>query len=149
MFFEKLSSIFQGEGTRLVCEVVEAGSGEITVRITPDLGATPSNASEEEANLRALLAVPMTLTGTPAEVDGMLDEHLSKRAPIQKSGSDALAGLASKVAKATEAANSAKPKAAPKQGGEASADSTSGSQESSSPSQSAEPEKAPSLDDSF
>lgn len=143
--FKQLDTLLTGENDRLHCEITAVKGGGIQVRITPDLGATPSNASVEEVNIRALMATPITVSGQPDEVDALLSEHLAKRAPIQVAGSDSLNALAAKMADATKKAEAAQPsKAAPTSKAEAAAEPPKEPEEVA-PKQT----KAPSLEDSF
>lgn len=143
--FKQLDMLLTGENDRLQCEISAVKGGGIKVRITPDLGATPSNASDEEINIRALLATPITVSGQPDEVDALLAEHLAKRAPVQVAGSDSLNALAAKMADATKKAETAQPtKPAKSSKAEAAAEPLR-EPEGVEPRQT----KAPSLDDSF
>ena len=143
--FHQISKLLSGENDRLSVDVIGMAKGEIKVRISPDLGPTPSNASDEEVEIRALMASPLTVTGRPEEVDQLLEEHLSKRVQVQQIGADALNTLSAKMVTAAKKASSATPKADTKSNADSSAEPPSGT-ETAAP---AEPTKAPSIEDSF
>lgn len=140
--FTRLSQISSGEGTSIGIEMLGGKDGQVKVRISPELGPTPANATEEEAQLRALMAAPLTLMGTPEEIDDLLTKRLSERAPIQASGAEALNSLAAKMAAASKQAQDYK--AAP-----AKTDSDTSDPAVSATPAPKEPTKAPTLDDSF
>lgn len=146
--FTRIAQLVSGEGDRLHCEIIGAQDGQIKVRVTPDLGPTPSNATDEEAELRALMATPITVTGTPEEVDTLLDEHLAKRAPMQAGGADALSVLSAKMAEAAQKAKEAKP-AAKSSGGSSIKAAAAAAPAKAKEEQAPKPTKAPTLDDSF
>lgn len=148
--FTRLSQLASSEGSRLTLEITGAGNGQIKVRVTPDLGPTPSNATDEEVTLRALMATPITILGTPEEADTLLTEQLEKRTPIQASGASALNDLAAKMAAATQKAQAVKPSAktaATEPAATAKAEASEAKPKA--PAETAEPVKAPTLDDGF
>lgn len=137
--FARIAQLTAEKDDRLHVEIVGLKGGEIRVRMSPDFGPTPSNASNEEAELRALLSTPITITGTPSEVDAALSEHMDNRAPIQASGMDALGALQAKMATATSKAKQATPSAA----------ATGGAGAKPAEKKPTKPAKAPTLADSF
>lgn len=146
--FTRLSQLILRQGDRLHFELIGSEEAQIKVLITPDLGPTPTNASDEELNLRTLLATPITITGKPEEVDSLLNEHLAKRAAIQRNGVDALNALSAKMAEAAKQASNAKPAKSEKPGKSAKA---AAAEAPPSPKEEVKPTpvKAPSLTDSF
>lgn len=140
--FSRLAKLSSREGDRLQFEMVGTSNNEIRVRVTPDLGPTPENASDEEIELRTLMATPITISGTPAEVDELLSEYLDKRVETQTVGADALATLTEKMAQAAHNAKAAKPSAA-------SAKATTPKAKKSESKAPEGPAKAPTLEDSF
>lgn len=149
--FQQLDTLLTGENDRLQCEITALKEGGIQVRITPDLGATPSNATDEEINLRALMATPITVSGQPDEVDALLEEHLAKRAPIQVAGAGTIDALAAKMADATKKAEAAKPAKSTKAETPAKGSKAEAAAQPPKEREEVEPKqtKAPTLDDSF
>lgn len=140
--FQTLAALSNRLGDRIHMEMTTIEDGQYRVMVTPDLGATPANAGAEETELRAALSAPLTITGTPQEIDALLTEHVQRRAPAQQAGAEALATLEDRI---RAAASKAKPEAGKaKSGGKASA-----SPQATEPEAPAAPVKAPTLEDSF
>ncbi|CAM5366654.1 PRTRC system protein E OS=Stutzerimonas stutzeri OX=316 GN=G7024_19850 PE=4 SV=1 [Stutzerimonas stutzeri] len=78
---------------RLFVEITGAGEGRIRAIITPDLGEVPEDASAEVAQVYALMARPVVVTGLPAEVEAALSDKLQQASRIQAEGEDTLAAL--------------------------------------------------------
>lgn len=150
-FFKRISTLIATKGNRLHIEIVGIEDGQIRVRVTPDLGAVPENASTEEAELRALLSIPLTLVGTPEEVDQLLEQHINQRAEPQAVGLAALSNLTEKMTAAADKAASAKPAAstAGKSAKKVAATDTATDTVTAKAPVSEAPAKAPTLDSSF
>ena len=143
--FQTLSALSNRLGDRIHMEMTTIENGQFRVMVTPDLGVTPANAGAEETDLRAALSAPLTITGTPQEIDALLTEHVQRRAPAQQAGAEALATLEDRIRAAASKASKAKPEAGKaKSGGKASA-----SPQATEPETPAAPVKAPTLEDSF
>lgn len=116
--FTRLATALNAKGARLDFEMVALDdSDQVRVRVTPNLGACPDNATDEEHQLRAVMGAPLTITGTPEEVDAALEERLAERMDVQAQGVTALSALREKMNAATQAADKAKPGAKAKKGG--------------------------------
>ena len=141
--FAKIAQLSSRKGDRISFEVSFLGNNEIRVMATPDLGPTPSNATDEEVELRAALASPLTITGTPEEVDTLLTEHLMRRQAVQREGVTALASLEARIKQASEKAGKADPTKAATKTAKATKSATAAAPADPVP------EKAPTLEDSF
>lgn len=135
--FTELAAALTTKGSRLDMEVVALGEDQFRVRITPNLGECPTNASAEEIQLRNLLGVPLTLSGTAPDLDEALHARLTERLEVQEQGLSAMDTLRENMSKAAEAAKKAKPKnSAP-----------SGKATAAKPSTQEKPAEAPTEDD--
>jgi len=112
--FTRLATALNAKGARLDMEMVALGDGQYRVRITPNLGACPENATDEERQLRAHLSTPLTIPGTAQGIDDVLEQRLMNRLEIQDVGINALNELHKKMSAAAAAAEKAKPKASAK-----------------------------------
>lgn len=112
--FARLATALNAKGARLDFEMVALGDGQYRVMMTPNLGACPENASDEERQLRALISTPMTISGSAGDIDDALLERLAEKAPITQSGVDGIDRLRKQMNDALAAAEKAKPKAASK-----------------------------------
>jgi PRTRC genetic system protein E len=110
--FTRLAQALNAKGARLDFEMVALGDGHYRAMMTPNLGACPENASDEERQLRALLASPLTISGTASDIDEALEQRLAERIAIQNEGLASLDALREKMKAAAAAAEKAKPKAA-------------------------------------
>lgn len=72
--FEWLSQCL-GPGERLRLEIVREGES-LSILVQPVLKTAPSNLDDERQQLRAALAHPLWLTGTPDQLDRELPEAL-------------------------------------------------------------------------
>lgn len=112
--FTRLATALNAKGARLDMEMVALGEGQYRVRVTPNLGACPDNATDEERQLRAHLSSPLTIPGTAQGIDDVLEQRLMERLEIQDVGINALNELQKKMSAAAAAAEKAKPKASGK-----------------------------------
>lgn len=74
----QLSKLVSTPGSRVHFEVIHAGDGQIRVRVTPELGPTPDNASDEEVQLRAAMGMALTMSGTPEEIEQKLAARMNE-----------------------------------------------------------------------
>lgn len=147
--FTRLATALNAKGARLDFEMVAMDdAGKIRLRVTPNLGACPDNATDEEQQLRALLGAPLTIAGTPEEVDEALAERLNERMAIQAEGTEALSALREKMAAAAEASKKAKPAKAAKSAGNKTASQPAPASEEEAPGKVTRTDTAtPTLDD--
>lgn len=97
--FSRIARFSTQAGSRSHFEMVGLGDDRIRVLITPDLGPCPSNASEQELQVREILGRPVTIVGTPEEIDLLLEERLNKRVVVQDKGMADLARMQSDLEK--------------------------------------------------
>ena len=108
---QELAKALTQQGSRLHFEMCNAGEGSIRVRVTPDLGPAPSDASDEEIQLRAAITSPLSITGSPAEVEASLANHLGQQREIVAEGVASISALRERLNAATAKAQQAKPSA--------------------------------------
>lgn len=97
--FSRIARFSTHPGSRSHFEMVGLGDDRIRVLITPDLGPCPSNASEEELQVREILSRPVTVTGTPEEIDLLIEERMNNRVVVQDKGMVDLARIQSDLEK--------------------------------------------------
>lgn len=107
--FEQLAKALPQDGSRLTFEIIRVSADQIRVRSTPDLGACPSNASDEEVMLHAAIACPLTMTGTPSEVSQLLQSRLAEQRALVDEGVASIQALRQKLDAAKANAEKAKP----------------------------------------
>ena len=112
--FEQLAKALPQDGSRLTFEIIRVSADQIRVRSTPDLGACPSNASDEEVMLHAAIACPLTMTGTPGEVSQLLQSRLAEQRAVVDEGVASIQALRQKLEAAKANAEKAKPAKASK-----------------------------------
>lgn len=153
--FEQLAKALPQDGSRLTFEIIRVSADQIRVRSTPDLGACPSNASDEEVMLHAAIACPLTMTGTASEVSQALQSRLAEQRALVDEGVASIQALRQKLEAAKANAEKAKPAKAAKAPAPKQADgqSASASGNTATPSPAAPPAAtpaptaAPSMDD--
>ena len=145
--FTELAAALTTKGARLDMEMVALGDGRFQVRITPNLGPCPINASDEEVQVRSLMGVPMTLTDTPDEIDEALHERITQHLEVQAVGVSALDAYREKMSKAADAAKKATPKNSASNGKSSTAKGSSQDQPADEGKVQRNDTKAPSLED--
>lgn len=92
MLFEQLSNLL-GTGEQLQFTMTRTGNGQLKLLLTPILDQPPEDLPEAAAQARAALALPLTLTATPEELDGgvgggflaILADYAATRANVKDS----------------------------------------------------------------
>lgn len=94
-------------------EIQGLPNGQIKLMYTPNIGATPENASDAIVQLRAAIAKPMVITGAPDEIEEAFGALIAAKAQVVSRGLSAmdeierLAGTAIAEAKAKPVASPA------------------------------------------
>jgi PRTRC genetic system protein E len=148
--FTLLSRALNAKGSRLDFEMIAIGDGQLRIRMTPNLGPTPENATKEELQLRAYLATPMTLNGTAEGIEELLEQKLKERLDAQNIGVPALNRLQEKMLAASAAADNAQPAASAKKASASTAKTATadGGEEAAEPAKVQRvADKPPSMDD--
>ena len=110
-FTAAASAISSNPNKRILIEVAGAGEGRIRVIITPDVGEVPDDASSEMAQVYALMARPLVVTGKPEEVESALAAKLAVMELAHTEGDETLMAL--RQIKEQAKADAAKAKATP------------------------------------
>ncbi|SEJ53875.1 PRTRC system protein E [Azotobacter beijerinckii] len=106
-FFSAVASAVATEpGKRLFIEAVGAGDGNIRLILTADVGQVPNDATPEMAQVYALIARPLVVVGTPAEVEAALAGKLGQMRERLDEGNEVLDAL--RQLKAQAKSNAAK-----------------------------------------
>ncbi|GAB3385756.1 hypothetical protein [Azotobacter armeniacus] len=94
-FFSAVASAVAGTepGKRLFIEAVGAGDGKIRLILTADVGQVPDDAAPEVAQVYALMARPLVVVGTPAEVEAALASKLGQMRDRLDEGNEVLEEL--------------------------------------------------------
>lgn len=93
-FFSAVASAVATEpGKRLFIEAVGAGDGKIRLILTADVGQVPNDATPEMAKVYALMARPLVVVGTPAEVETALAGKLGQMRERLDEGNEVLDAL--------------------------------------------------------
>lgn len=71
-------------------EVQGLGEGKVRLVFTPKIGETPEGASEEVIALRAAIAAPFVVTGTPTEIEQAFAFRMSEKTAVLNRGLSAL-----------------------------------------------------------
>jgi PRTRC genetic system protein E len=109
-------------GNKITFSIEAAKDGNLAVLLIPHLGAEPEGMTPEMEQVRAALATPLRLVGSPAELDAELEVMLTSYNDIRADLAAEMDGLA----KFKEVAKNAK-KAAQKASTKAPASATPGS----------------------
>ncbi|MDF5950309.1 PRTRC system protein E [Pseudomonas aeruginosa] len=105
-FFTAISQALTDSNKRINIDVSGLEGGRVKVVLSANIGPTPAKASEAEIKLRAAIAKPMMLSGTPEEVETALFERVRSHAEVVNHGMSAL----DEIRKLSEAAvQAAKP----------------------------------------
>ncbi|EPJ2933969.1 PRTRC system protein E [Pseudomonas aeruginosa] len=105
-FFTAISQALTDSNKRINIDVSGLEGGRVKVVLSANIGPTPAKASEAEIKLRAAIAKPMMLSGTPEEVETALFERVRSHAEVVNHGMTAL----DEIRKLSEAAvQAAKP----------------------------------------
>ncbi|SEJ44218.1 PRTRC system protein E [Azotobacter beijerinckii] len=111
-FFSAVASAVATEpGKRLFIEAVGAGDGNIRLILTADVGQVPNDATPEMAQVYALMARPLVVVGSPAEVEAALAGKLSQMRERLDEGNEVLDALRQLKAQAKSSAAKAPSKA--------------------------------------
>ncbi|MBM3105664.1 PRTRC system protein E [Pseudomonas sp. V1] len=89
-FFQAISQALTDSNKRINVDITGLEGGRIKVVMSANLGPTPAKASEAECKLRAAIAKPLLLSGTPEEVEGALFERVRTHAEVVNHGMSAL-----------------------------------------------------------
>lgn len=94
-FFSAIANAVAGAepGKRLFIEAVGAGDGNIRLILTADVGQVPNDATPEMAKVYALMARPLVVVGTPAEVEAALAGKLGQMRERLDEGNEVLDAL--------------------------------------------------------
>jgi PRTRC genetic system protein E len=94
-FFSAVANAVAGAepGKRLFIEAVGAGDGKIRLILTADVGQVPNDATPEVAQVYALMARPLVVVGTPAEVEAALAGKLGQMRERLDEGNEVLDAL--------------------------------------------------------
>lgn len=104
------------DGLKATVQLHGLANGQVQLIYTPDIGPTPENASEAQVNLRAAIAKPLVITGTPVEIEEAFAERIGEKAEVVKRGQQALDEIARLASAAVaEAGAKAASKPAPAQ----------------------------------
>ncbi|MFJ2456662.1 PRTRC system protein E [Pseudomonas protegens] len=105
-FFTAISQALTDSSKRINIDISGLEGGRVKVVLSANIGPTPAKASEAEIKLRAAIAKPMMLSGTPEEVEAALFERVRSHAEVVNHGMSAL----DEIRKLSEAAmQAAKP----------------------------------------
>ncbi|HHG4594546.1 PRTRC system protein E [Pseudomonas aeruginosa] len=99
-FFTAVSQAVAMSKQRINVDIEGLGDGRIKVLLSANLGPTPENASASEVQLRAALAKPLLVSGTPEEVEEALHERVKAHAAVINEGASLLEQIRSLGAKA-------------------------------------------------
>jgi len=94
-FFSAVANAVAGAepGKRLFIEAVGAGDGKIRLILTADVGQVPNDATPEMAKVYGLMARPLVVVGTPAEVEAALAGKLGQMRERLDEGNEVLDAL--------------------------------------------------------
>ncbi|TKD30756.1 PRTRC system protein E [Azotobacter chroococcum] len=92
-FFSAIANAVATEGKRIFVEAVGAGDGKIRLILTADVGQVPNDATPEMAKVYALMARPLVVVGTPAEVETALAGKLGQMRERLDEGNEVLDAL--------------------------------------------------------
>lgn len=93
----ELSKSLTEPGSRLQFEMGHLDEGTIRFRCTPELGAIPANASEEEVQIRIALSQPLIVSGTPQQVAAGLDHYLGQHRQLVEDGIASISAMREKL----------------------------------------------------
>ncbi|MBB3105262.1 hypothetical protein [Azomonas macrocytogenes] len=113
-FFAAISQAVNGTDRRIHIDLQGLADGRIKVLLSADLGPTPDTASNTEVQLRAALAKPLLVSGTPAEVEAALSERVCTHTAALNEGTrllDEIRVLGSQALADAKKARDPKPKA--------------------------------------
>lgn len=99
-FFTAVSQAVAMSKQRINVDIEGLGDGRIKVLLSANLGPTPESASASEVQLRAALAKPLLVSGTPEEVEEALHERVKAHAAVLNEGESLLEQIRSLGAKA-------------------------------------------------
>ncbi|HGN1512438.1 MULTISPECIES: PRTRC system protein E [Pseudomonas] len=114
-FFTAVSQALTDSSKHLNIDIAGLEGGRIKVTLSANIGVTPESASPAEKKLRAAIAKPMVLSGTPEEVETALYARVSAHAEVVNTGLSALDEIRKLSAAAVEAAKPSKSAAKPVQ----------------------------------
>jgi PRTRC genetic system protein E len=114
-FFTAASKALTDSSKHLNIDITGLEGGRIKVTLSANIGVTPESASPAEKKLRAAIAKPMVLSGTPDEVEAALYARVSAHAEVVSTGMSALDEIRKLSAAAVEAAKPNKSAAKPVQ----------------------------------
>lgn len=103
-FFSAIANAVATEGKRIFVEAVGAGDGKIRLILTADVGQVPNDATPEMAKVYALMARPLVVVGTPAEVEAALAGKLGQMRERLDEGNEVLDALRQLKAQAKSSA---------------------------------------------
>lgn len=94
-FFSAVANAVAGAepGKRLFIEAVGTGDGKIRLILTADVGQVPNDATPEMAQVYALMARPLVVVGTPAEMEAALAGKLGQMRERLDEGNEVLDAL--------------------------------------------------------
>ncbi|HHH9441213.1 TPA: PRTRC system protein E [Pseudomonas aeruginosa] len=109
-FFTAVSKALTDSNKRISIDLSGLDGGRVKVIVSANIGITPENATDAEKKLRAAIAKPLVLSGTPEEVEAALYARVSAHTEVVNAGMSAL----DEIRKLGEAAvQAAKPAAKP------------------------------------
>lgn len=77
-------------GLKASIQLEGLGNGVVKLVYTPDIGPTPDNASESVVLLRAAIAKPMIVSGTPEEIEEAFADLIAAKSKGVSRGLSAL-----------------------------------------------------------
>ncbi|MCP1515681.1 PRTRC system protein E [Pseudomonas rhodesiae] len=98
-------------GLKATVELQGVGEGRIKLVYTPDIGATPDNATQSLMKLRAAIAKPLVVTGSPLEIEEAFALLVGEKSAVVKRGLSALDDIERIAEAAVAEANATRPKA--------------------------------------
>ncbi|MCG8911015.1 PRTRC system protein E [Pseudomonas sp. DP-17] len=102
-FFSAVAPAVANAKQRITVDIEGLGEGRIKVLLSANLGPTPEKATDAEAALRAALAKPLVVAGTPAEVEAALLDRVTHHVQAVNEGSAMLEQIRSLGAQAIAA----------------------------------------------
>lgn len=88
-FLQAIGSVLTN-GLKATVELHGIGEGKIKLVYTPDIGPIPEKASDSEVKLRAAIAKPMVVSGTPLEIEEAFKGLIDTKAAVVGRGLSAL-----------------------------------------------------------
>ncbi|CAM3781713.1 hypothetical protein VRRI112168_00135 [Vreelandella rituensis] len=116
--FALLSQVMSRHGDKLsvnISTTKEGADPELRLIISANLGPTSKDATEQEAQRRASLAMPLVIQGTAADCEYELKAHINKYARHVDETAASILRMQQAKSAADNAKPAPKPKASPKQ----------------------------------